>query len=110
MTAFSLLENRRSALPDQRGSKRPPRPPGRGAGSVASRSTRASTSERCDGDSLIKAFHSLKPCTVSLEGKPSLALTSVADERFFIPRLLTAISSDDRQAEGAFARKYAKED
>jgi hypothetical protein len=71
----------------QRVVRLPLTPPGSGEGSVASCSTRASTSERCDGESLTNAFHSLKPCTVSLEGNPSVALTSEADVRFFIPRL-----------------------
>jgi hypothetical protein len=74
---------------DQRVLKRPFIPPGSGAGSVARCSTQASTSERCDGESLIKAFHSRKPCTVSLDGYPSLALTSETDVRFFISRLLS---------------------
>jgi hypothetical protein len=39
----------------------------------------------------MNAFQSLKPWTVSLEGNPSWALTSEADVRFFIPRLLAAI-------------------
>ena len=91
----------------QRVEKRPLTPPGSGAGSVASCSTRASTSERCDGESLTNAFQSLKPCTVSLEGKPSVALTSEADVRFFISRLLAAISNDKNRS--CRARKYAKE-
>lgn len=81
----------------QRVEKRPLTPPGSGAGSVASCSTRASTSERCDGESLTNAFHNLKPCTVSLEGNPSWALTSEVDVRFFIPRLLAANSSDNNK-------------
>ena len=69
--------------------KRPFMPPGTGAGSVASCSTRASTSERCAGESLMNAFHSLNPCTVSLVGHPSLAPTSETDMRFFISRPLS---------------------
>jgi hypothetical protein len=75
-------------LKSYRGVKRPLTPSGSGAGSVASCSTSASTSDRCDGESLRKAFHSRKPCIVSLEGNPSVALTSDADVRFFIPCLL----------------------
>ena len=93
----------------QRVVKLPLTPPGSGAGSVASCSTRASTSERCDGESLTNAFHSLKPCTVSLEGNPSVALTSEADVRFFIPRLLAAISKRQKTNRSCRAGKYAKE-
>jgi hypothetical protein len=84
----------------QRGVKRPLMPPGSGSGSVASCSTSASTSDRCDGESLIKAFHSRKPCTVSLEGNPSVAQISEADVRFFIPCLLAnQFHAGNKQAE-----------
>ena len=93
------------------GSLRPWRTrPGSGAGSVASCSTSASTSDRCDGESLRKAFHSRKPCTVSLEGNPSVALTSDADVRFFIPCLLANQFHAGNTKPQVLREKYAKED
>jgi len=97
-------------LKRQRGVKRPLTPPGSGAGSVASCSTSASTSDRCEGESLRKAFHSRKPCTVSLEGNPSVALTSDADVRFFIPCLLANQFHAGNTKPQVLREKYAKED
>src|SRR3569832_3012823 len=85
-------------------------PPGSGAGSVASCSTSARTSERRDGESLIKAFHSRKPCTVSLEGNPSVALTSDADVRFFIRAFSQAKFTRATKKRQVLHQKYAKED
>ena len=108
--AISCQMDRRSRTRIQRGVKRPLTPPGSGAGSVASCSTSASTSERCDGESLIKALHSRKPCTVSLEGYPSEALTSEADVRFFIRAFSQPVHATTSEAGKCFVKKYAKED
>jgi hypothetical protein len=70
----------------QRVLNRPFMPPGTGAGSVASRSTRSTTSERCEGESLMNAFRSRRPWIVSLDGHPSFSLNSETDVRFFISR------------------------
>lgn len=87
----------------QRVPSRPFSPPGRGAGSVANRSTISTISDRCGGESLINAFNSRRHWIVSLDGRPSFSLNSETDKRFFISRLQ---SENDADLPGC---KYAKE-